>query len=220
MTNRPDTELARLRETLRSPLVSDALDKLDRRAQSLGPGLTPLEQDTVLVGRAFPVETVAVDSAPDVPYVGLLAALDALSPEDVFVISSGGSPDAALWGELLSTACLASGGAGVVCDGFVRDTAAVRALGFPCFSRGTVPADIDGRFEVVSHGNPLVIDDVTIRRGDLIVADVDGVVVVPSELHEPVVAAVLEKAASESMFRQAVVDGMKPSEAFARFGVL
>lgn len=220
MPERPDPEFASLRETLRSPLVADALDGLGYRNQALGPGLAALEPDTVLIGNAFPVETVAADAVPEVPYVGLLAALDAVGSDDVFVISSGGAPGAALWGELLSTACVAAGAAGVVCDGYVRDTAAVRRLGFACFSRGTVPTDINGRFEVVSHGGPLVVDGIAIRRGDLVVADADGVVVVPGEVRESAIAAALDKATRESLFRAAVADGMKPSEAFERFGVL
>jgi 4-hydroxy-4-methyl-2-oxoglutarate aldolase len=202
-----------------SALVADALDALGRRRQALGPEIRAFETG-VVIGRAFPVTVKPVDHAPPTPYVGLLRALDALAPGDVYVISTGGDPTTALWGELLSTAALARGAVAAVCDGPVRDTAKVRALGFPVFARGTVPTDINGRYEVVSHGQPVVINDVLIAPGDVIVADDDGVVICPTALATEVLQAAEIKAQAEDGFRTAVRDGAKPSEAFARYGVL
>ena len=65
-----------------------------------------------------------------------------------------------------------------------------------------------------------MIDGVTIKPGDLIVADLDGVVVVPKDVIEEVVRRVEEKDAGENQFRKAVKEGMSPSAAFAKFGVL
>jgi regulator of RNase E activity RraA len=67
---------------------------------------------------------------------------------------------------------------------------------------------------------PCEIDGVTINPGDLIVADIDGVVVVPVNLINEVIARVEEKNSGENLFRDAVRQGMAPSEAFAKFGVL
>src|SRR5207244_4022507 len=150
---------------LRSANVSDALDALGRRGRCLGPKLEPLRPGTLLVGRAFTVAVVRVDRAPDVPYVGLLAALDAIGPDDVYIISSGGAADVSLWGELLSTIALARGAAGAICDGYVRDASVIRSLGFPVFAHGTMPLDINGRLEVTGHGAPVEIDGVTIAAG-------------------------------------------------------
>jgi hypothetical protein len=58
----------------------------------MGPKLIPLQPGTHLVGRAFPVTIVRVDRRPEVPYVGLLRALDAIGGDDVYVVSSGGAP--------------------------------------------------------------------------------------------------------------------------------
>jgi regulator of RNase E activity RraA len=136
------------------------------------------------------------------------------------VIPGGRAADAALFGELMATACLARGAVGAVCEGFVRDLAEVRALGFTLFACGTVPYDMDGRLEVVGHGRAVEVDGVTIEPGALIVADEDGVVVVPPDVEADVLAAVADKAARESGFRAAVAAGLSPSEAYDRFGVL
>jgi 4-hydroxy-4-methyl-2-oxoglutarate aldolase len=208
------------RARLRSALVSDSLDALGYRNQCLSAGISPIVRESALVGRAFPVQIEAVDVVPEVPYVGLLAALDAIGADEVFVASVGGRADVAIWGELITSVCRARGAVGAVCDGYARDTAAIREIGFPVFCRGTIPTDSNGRSEVRSHNVPVVIDGVRIEPGDLVVADADGVSIVPADLVDTVVAMALEKDRHESKFRTAVTDGMSATEAFAKFGVL
>ncbi|MCE2532499.1 MAG: RraA family protein [Acidimicrobiia bacterium] len=212
--------LAELGTRIGSSLVSDALDEAGLRHQSLPPGCAPLVADQVLVGYAFPTRLEATDEIPDVPYVGLLAALDAIGPGEVWVGATGGFRDAALWGELLSTACISSGAVGALIDGYVRDRHVIRSLGFPVLCRGADPRDINGRGEVVAHNVTVEVDGVTVAPGDLVVGDDDGVVIVPQALIDEVVGTAIEKTSSESRFRQAVREGMPPGEAFKRFGVL
>jgi regulator of RNase E activity RraA len=213
-------DVSSARRFVRAALVADVLDALGLRSQCLPAGIAPLHPGSAVVGRAFPVTVVPMDSAPEVPYVELLRSLDALRAGDVFVISSGGRPDVALWGELLSTASLARGAAGAVCDGFVRDVALVRRSGFAVFARGAVPYDINGRLEVTAFGDPLVLGGVAVAAGDLVVADDDGVVIVPEAVGAEALARAREKASRESGFRKAVRRGMLPSAAYERFGVL
>ncbi len=203
-----------------SSLVSDALDSAGYRHQTLAPGYTPLVADQVVVGYAFPVRVEATDQIPNVPYVGLLAALDAIGPGEVWVGASGGFRNASLWGELLSTACMATGAVGAVVEGCARDRNAIRSLGFPVLCRGADPRDINGRGEVVAHRVTVVVDGARIAPGDLVVGDDDGVAIVPEPLIDEVVTAALEKSRLEDHFRQAVRDGVPPSEAFKRTGVL
>jgi 4-hydroxy-4-methyl-2-oxoglutarate aldolase len=205
---------------LRSALVSDALDAIGCRDRSLGPKFSPLQPGKVLVGRAFPVSVVPVDGAPDVPYAGLLRALDAIGQGDIYVVSSGGAAGVALWGELLSTIAIARGAVGAVCGGYVRDSAQIRALGFPVFAHGTVPLDINGRLEVTGHESPIEIDGVRVAPGELIVADDDGVVVVPCEVEGDVVERATAKAGAEDGFRADVAAGMLPSRAYEIHRVL
>ena len=206
--------------SLSAALVSDALDVLGQWHHCLPPELNPLEPGAVLVGRAFPVTVARPNVVPDVPYVGLLDALDEIAEGDVYVISSDGARDVALWGELLSTIAINRRVAGAVCDGYVRDAAGIRRLGFPVFARGTMPLDIHGRFEVLSHGARLVIGGISIERGDLIVGDDDGVVVVPQDVEAEVLASATAKANAEGGFRADVAAGMPPSQAWAKHRVL
>jgi regulator of RNase E activity RraA len=93
-------------------------------------------------------------------------------------------------------------------------------MGFKMFGTGSLPVNINGRYEVVAHNVSGVIDGVTINPGDLIVGDIDGVTIVTIAAIEKVVEQVIEKNSGESNFRKAVREGMAPSEAFAKFGVL
>jgi regulator of RNase E activity RraA len=136
------------------------------------------------------------------------------------VLPTGGATRAAVWGELVSHACAARGVAGAVTDGAVRDVRAVRALGFPVFACSSVPADVNGRFEIEACENPVELGGVTVARGDLLVADDDGAVIVPRAVEDDVIARVVEKATGEDRFRAAVLGGMAPSAAYERYGVL
>ena len=212
--------LGELAAQIGASLVGDALDELGRRHQSLAPGYAPLVAGQVLIGYAFPTLVEPAEEIPEVPFVGLLAALDAIGPGEVWVGATGGFRDAALWGELLSTACIAAGGVGAVLDGYVRDVGVIRGLDFPVLCRGVDPRNINGRGEVVAHNVTVEVDGVTVAPGDLVVGDDDGVVIVPQALIDEVVGAAVEKTSGESRFRQAVREGMPPGEAFKRFGVL
>jgi 4-hydroxy-4-methyl-2-oxoglutarate aldolase len=205
---------------LRSALVCDALDSVGLRSQCLPPEIRPLCSDHILVGRAFTVAVERVKEVPDERYRGLLRALDALGPGDVYVVSSGSSRDVALWGELLSVAAQTRGALGAVCDGFIRDSALVRRLRFPVFARGAVPLDIHGRLEVTNFGDPLDIAGVSVCSGDLLVADDDGVVVVPRDVEQIVVDIALSKSSEEAAFREAVAEGIPASKAYEMYGVL
>ena len=174
----------------------------------------------IMLGYAFPVRLESVDAFPEVPYIGLLKALDAVGKDQVYVVPTNRSGRAALWGELLSTACAFKGVAGALADGPTRDLSRTDAMGFKVFATGTLPVDINGRYEVVDHNVPCEIDGVAINPGDLIVGDSDGVTIIPVAAIDAVVAAVIEKNSGENLFRKAVKEGMSPSAAFAKYGVL
>jgi 4-hydroxy-4-methyl-2-oxoglutarate aldolase len=90
---------------------------------------------------------------------------------------------------------------------------------FPVFSRFTTPQDSTGRWEIVEHGDVVLeIGGVTVARGDWIVADHDGIVVIPGNVAEDVITAAEEKAATENEIRAAVRAGTTPLDAYERYG--
>lgn len=212
--------LADLRSEVRVAHLSDSLDAIGLREQCMSPSPRPIAPNMKTIGRAFTVAVEIVQVSPATPYVGLLKALDALSADDIYVIPTLGDNRAALWGELLSTRAQAVGAAGAITDGAVRDIDQVLRLAFPTFSTGATPRDIHGRYEVIGHGGPIMVGKVRVEHGDLIAADIDGVVVVPKNVEQQVVTAALAKARAESTMLSDLRAGMPPSQAFALHKVL
>jgi len=216
-THRPLEWADRLAK-LYTPVVADVLDKLGYRNQALHPRVRPLWPEAKVAGFALTVQTVpAREFAPAHPYAGELAAVDALGPGDVMVVSVSA---ASFWGELLSTAANYRQCRGVVLDGPTRDSLAIRAMGFPVFHVGFHPAESLGRIDVVGHNLPITCGDVLIHPGDLILADYDGVVVIPLAVAEETLRLAEEKVSGENLVRKALAEGMSTAAAFAKYGIL
>jgi len=200
-------------------LAADALDALGRRAQVLDRRVAPIDRGFALVGWARAVQVVATRLMPEAPYAGEMAAIAALGPGDVPVYQVEAGVDAALFGELFSLAAAAQGAVGAVVDGPVRDVRQLRELGYPVFSAGISPFDTKGRAEVVAHDVPIVCAGVSVRSGDLVVGDDDGVVIVPADLVEPVLVEVVAKVRGEHGAKQDILSGMAVHDVWDKWGV-
>ena len=130
-------DLAQLRNIFTSALASDCLDAMGYGKQVLGQDIHMLSGEGVMMGYAFPVQIEIVDSYPEVPYIGLLKALDAIQKDQVYVTPTARAGKSSLWGELLSTACNFKGVAGSLGDGSARDLSRTRAMGFKIFGTGS-----------------------------------------------------------------------------------
>jgi regulator of RNase E activity RraA len=215
----PDPEVASTDPRLRSAVVGDVLDALGRVDQFLPAALVPLNPGAVLVGRAMPVLTADVFVEPKHPFGRLTEALDQMEPGEIYLVRGGRTPCAA-WGEIMTTAAQARGAVGAIVDGFHRDTVQVRAMGWPVFSRGAYGRDARVRATVIDYRVPVRIGSVLVDPGELIVADDDGVVVIPADVEAEVLEAAAQKARDEGAVRSAIAGGMASSDAFAAFGVL
>ncbi|MDO6732550.1 RraA family protein [Marinovum sp. 2_MG-2023] len=221
-----DTDLfARIKSELFTAVIGDALDVMGYRHQFLPPGLGPVQPGTRIVGRAMPVLEAAYPEGTgqgplaDQPFGVMFQALDDLKPGEIY-ITSGASLDFALWGGLMSTRAQHLGAAGAILDGYVRDTDEIRALGFPVFARGAYAQDQGVRGKVVDFRTPITIGAVQINTGDLIVADNEGVLIIPRSAEDAAIAAAFEKVATENKVATAIRNGMSSQEAFATFGVM
>jgi 4-hydroxy-4-methyl-2-oxoglutarate aldolase len=199
-------------------VVSDVLDRMGYREQAMAPDIRPLFPEARLCGRAMPVLAVPSYSVPENdPYKLELEAVDHLGLGDVMVVSR---IDGSFWGELLSTAARCRGARGIVVDGYTRDTLSIIEMGFPTFVRGIHIADSLGRLEVAAYDVPVVCGGVRVAPDDLLLADFDGIVVVPAAAAEEAIARAEEKVSGENLVRKHLQEGMPVSEAFRRFGVI
>jgi regulator of RNase E activity RraA len=109
-----------------------------------------------------------------------MLAIQAVRPGMVTVYSVPPGNRAAVCGELFAYAALQRGAVGAVVDGYVRDTRQLRAMAYPVFSRGASPLDTRARARVGGFGVQATVGGVVVTAGDLVVADSDGVAVVPA----------------------------------------
>lgn len=217
--------IEKIRTELFTAVIGDALDAMGYRNQFLPAGVAPLQQGTRIVGRAMTVleadypEGDGNGPLADKPFGLMFEALDDLKPGEIY-ITSGASLNFALWGGLMSTRAQHLSAAGAILDGYVRDTDEIRNLNFPVFSRGAYAQDQGVRGKVIDYRVPLTIGNVSINDGDLIVADDEGVLVVPKAAEAKAIEDAFEKVATENLVAKAIRDGMSSQEAFERFGVM
>ena len=173
-----------------------------------------------LAGFAATVHAVAVEGPPadrSQWYAGEIEAVDAQQAGDVMVVSTcRGS----YWGELLATASRARGARGIVADAYTRDIRAIEEMGYPTFVAGINAQDSLGRIDVDELGGTIECGGVKVSHGDLVLADEDGVVVVPAGVAEQVLALAEEKAATENVVRDKLAQGIPVRTVFEEHGVL
>ncbi len=148
--------------------IGDAMERLSM----CDAGIIPLTADSAFTGFAFPVQVTAGDNA------AVIMALDYIEEGDVMMINGMGHIDRALVGEQLTQRFQHAGARGQVIDGAVRDKKIIESTAFPTFSRGTSPAGPYKNGPGVI-GEPVAIGGVVCCAGDIVVADQDGIIIIP-----------------------------------------
>jgi len=210
-------------QALSSAVLSDVMDSLGLKDRVMRPFVRPLDDATLLLGRArtglyMPAYSV---SEGENPYEVEIALVDDLKPQEVVVLACNGPTERmAPWGELLTTAAMARGAAGCLTDGMVRDVKQIRAMRFPVFHGGMCPLDTKGRARMMLRDVRVECAGVAIERGDIVFGDADGVVVVPQSHEHEVLLRALEKVTGENHTRDALRNGEPLASVFKRLGIL
>ncbi len=154
---------------LQTGVIGDAMHRLG----AMNATIAPMWAGAALAGPALTVWVRAGDNAV------IHQAIALAEPGDVLVINAQGSLTHAVFGELMALACLARGVPGVIVDGAVRDAQSLADLNFPVFACGSCPSGPakEGTGEI---GYPVACGGVACAVGDVVIADADGVVVVPA----------------------------------------
>lgn len=198
--------------------VHDVLRMMGHENIVLPPAIKAIAPGTKLAG---PVWTVAghIDRSKS-RHETLLGWCTLLgkAPAGHVVVCQPHNHEVALMGELSAQTLQARGVLGYVVDGGSRDTDLVLAQGFPVFCSFLTPSDIVQRWIPDRYGEPVTIGTVTIATGDYLLADRDGVVIIPRGVAEDVVARTEEVVATESDMRRALIGGMDPVAAYNQYG--
>ncbi len=161
--------------------VSDAIEQLYGTKAYMSHDMRPLMQ-TKFAGPAVTVLLKKEEHHEGAPaQQGMLDAIDEAPAGSVYVIVLEDGLDYAAVGGLMSTAMKVRGLAGAVVDASIRDTPQITKLQFPIFSRGVAASTTINHYRFVGKNIPVTCAGVQVRPSDIIVADMDGVVVVPKE---------------------------------------
>ncbi|GKZ78502.1 hypothetical protein AnigIFM56816_002174 [Aspergillus niger] len=208
-----DTELAALFAESDTPGISDALDKLGIPGQALG--ILPLTNyEKVTVGPAFTVRYVPASDPPG--SVGDF--IDDVAEGDFVVIDNGGRTDCTVWGDIMTQYAGLRGIAGTVIDGVCRDVNRAIKDEYPIFTAGRWMRTGKDRVQVGGVNESVGIGKVRVNPRDIVVADANGVVIVPRHRAREVaeVAQKIEK--SEEGIREMIMGGASIGEARKQLG--
>jgi len=217
MSEKSDLLAARLMNCY-AAAVHDVLRGMGHGRCVLPPSIKPLDPTKKLAGEIYTVSG-HIDITRDphdtlVQWTGLLSK----APPGKVLVCQPHTYDIALMGELSAETLNFRGVRGYVVDGGCRDTDFILELGFAVFCSFTTPKDIVGRWVPDRFGEPLTIGEVTIRTGDYLLADRDGVVIIPGSIVNEVVSKTEEVLQTENTVRTAILAGMDPQEAYLKFG--
>lgn len=204
--------------------ICDVLDELGFRHQAMHQRLRPLLPDIRacgFVGRARTLRWMETDYIVEEDPYGLeLDFMDSLLPGEVVVHSNDPSGTNAPWGELMTTIARRNGAVGCVCDSQIRDAVQIIDMGFPVYYSGIRPLDSKGRARVMAYDVPVRCGEVLVYAHDLVVADYDGVVVIPQAVIPQALTRAREKMGKESQARQELLAGKTLREVYDKYRVL
>ena len=170
---------------------SSILADVAGRRGALSGRIAPLAPSMKFAGPALTVEVRPGDN------LMIHAALAVAKPGDVIVVDGKGDLSSALMGEIMCQQCVALGVAAVVIDGAVRDSEAIRELGFPMYAAGLNPNG-PTKFVPGRLNHPISIGGVSVKPGDLVVGDADGVTVIEREKAAAMLPLAVKKVADET----------------------
>jgi regulator of RNase E activity RraA len=190
--------------------LSDALDRHGLNGQCYR--IKPRSTEFRMAGRAWTVKYGPAATPPGT--VG--DYVDDIDTGSVIVLDNGGRDTVTVWGDILTEVAHRKGIAGTVIDGINRDVALCLQLGYPVFSRDSWMRTGKDRVQVEATQVPVSIGDVRVCPGDLVRGDADGVVVIPREQEDKVLASAEEIESAEDAIRESVRAGLSLRDARAK----
>lgn len=216
------TELCARYRKLWVPVVCDALYALGMPERVLPSSLRPLYAEQRIAGVAYTVLGRAIEPHiawdPGIERIeSYLRVFEELTPDTVMVSVNPGS-HVGHFGELTANSAAQHGCVGVILDGNLRDVEGLREIGFQVFFRDVSPLNAIGRWEMEASQVPVTIGDVTVEPGDVVLAEFDGIVVVPAADAEVVLLKAEEITGAEAKVREEMRTGQSPLESLERHG--
>jgi len=213
----PEEEIIERYEKLYTGAVNDVLREMCLINQALPPEIVPLRDEMVVAGFAFTIR-----SAADPTLAGELELrvkmLDDLRPNMICVWNANGHDNASHWGGVMTRASRKRGVRGAIVDGGIRDTKDILEQDFPIWYRYRTSNGALSRSKLTGYQVPIAVEGVIIKPGDLILADIDGALVVPRKLVEPVLERAETIERNEGEIKEWVDAGLSAEDIHERGG--
>ena len=199
-------------------VVHDVMRAIGLRDFTLPPEIRPLFPEQALAGVVATVSgRVDTSAGAHETLLGWTGLLSRARPDTVLICQPNDSRVAHM-GELSAETLKLKGVRGYVADGGCRDVSFILELGFPVWCRYFTPRDIVGHWLPDQFDQPIRIGEVTIHAGDLVLGDRDGMVILPKDRAEVIVAAAEAAIGTENLVRKAILAGVDPQEAYLKYG--
>jgi 4-hydroxy-4-methyl-2-oxoglutarate aldolase len=214
----PTISLAERLRGCYSGAVYDVLRAKGYVRQTLPQYIRPLNPRHQLAGPVFTIQGKRDDSLD--AHQSLLKWCELLSkaPANTVLVCQPNDHTLAHMGELSSETLVYKKVLGYIVDGGCRDSAFIENLGFPVFCKYFTPVDVVAKWAATAFGEPVQIGEVTIHTGDYVLADRDGIVIIPGTITEEVVQQTEEVLRTENLVRKAILQGVDPVAAYLQYG--
>ncbi len=213
----PEAELCARYEKLYTGAVNDVLREMSLAHQALPPEIMPLRDEMVVCGVAFTVKAVK-DPTMGGELELRVKMLDELRPGHVVVWNANGQDNASHWGGVMTRASLKRGVRGAIIDGGIRDTKDILEQGMPVWYRYRTSTGALAHTKIVGYQVPVFVGNVIIKPGDIVMADIDGALVVPRNLAVAVLKRAEEIEQNEGEIKEWVDAGLNAQQIHDRGG--
>ena len=209
--------LKNMGQMLTSCVLSDLMD--DMGIHGVIRGLKLNMREKKILGRAKTLKLRLLKDGED--YQGIYKALESYNtivPNDVIVVENECS-DYAYFGDLNANMALRAGAIGAIIGGKTRDYKAVNALDFPVFSTGYSCVDVRKRATTESYNKAISIQGVTVKPGDLVFGDNDGIVIIPKKYEEEILTRAFKTISKEIQVRTSITNGVNTFQILENIGL-
>jgi 4-hydroxy-4-methyl-2-oxoglutarate aldolase len=204
-----------------SGALSDILDAMGYPSCAASPHalIRPLFPQAICTGRIRTLLNAPRKTGREDPYRLALDLIDSLKPGDVAVATSTKPLETGIMGELSATAMRKRGARGCLVDGYTRDARKIIRMQFPTFAKGASPIDTTYRAAVIKYDCPVIFGGRRVLPGQIVFADLDGIIFIPREVEEKVLLETAKKVRAETRVRKELQAGKTARRVWEKYHV-
>ena len=204
---------------LNSSIIHDALRSENYTNQTLPYEIKPLEFEKVIAGKIWTVSGNLKKNVSEQETLLSWTSFLSEAEDNSIIICQPNNYEIALMGELSAETLKLKNIRAYITDGGCRDVTRIKSeIKLPIYCRFNTPKDVAGRWIVEEMGTSIIIGDIKIYTNDYLIADEDGIVIIPNLIIDKIINKAKKDLNSENKMRKAILDGIDPKEAYLKYG--